>query len=160
MDAIVADDAAGTVTMHLKQPGDLSCPLWPRSGVLIMDKAWVIENGGWDGSCDTWQNTYGITSAEDPFTEITNGTGPFTLDQWVKGQEVDLVRNDDYWRTEPAWDGGPTGPASFERVVIKSVTEWGTRFAMLQAGDTDFVTVNPEHTQPGRPAGGRALRIQ
>jgi peptide/nickel transport system substrate-binding protein len=144
MDAIVADDAAGTVTFKLATSWGPFLPTIAQTWGSVMDKAWVAENGGWDGSCDTWQNSYGISSAEDPFTEITNGTGPYALDQWVKGQEVDLVRNDNYWRTEPAWDGGPTGPASFERVVIKSVAEWGTRFAMLQAGDTDMVTVNPD----------------
>ena len=53
-----------------------------------------------------------------------------------------MVRNDNYWRTcdiGPAWEGGPCGPASFERVVELIVDEWGTRFAMLQAGDIDRV---------------------
>ncbi len=35
------------------------------------------------------------------------------------------MRNDDYWRTEPAWEGGPTGPAKLQRVVIKIVDEMG-----------------------------------
>ncbi len=109
-----------------------------------MDKAWVVDNGGWDGSCDTWQNFYGMTSDEDPFTSITNGTGPFVLDHWTKGEEIVLTRNDDYWRTEPAWDGGPTGPAFFERVVIKNVNEFGTRFAIFQAGDSDTLVVGSQ----------------
>jgi peptide/nickel transport system substrate-binding protein len=145
MAAIVADDAAGTVTFNLAQPWGPFIPTLAQNWGSIMDQDWVIENGGWDGSCDTWQNTYAMTSENDPFTDITNGTGPFMLDQWVKGQEVVLVRNENYWRTEPAWEGGPTGPAVLERVVIKKVDEWGTRFAMTQAGDTDFVTVNREN---------------
>ena len=58
------------------------------------------------------------------FTDIVNGTGPFKLETWTKGQEIIMVRNDDYWRTEPAWEGGPTGPAKLQRVVIKIVREW------------------------------------
>jgi len=139
--AIVADDAAGTVTFNLAQSWGPFIPTLAQTWGSVMDKAWVIENGGWDGSCDTWQNYYGVSSAEDVFTDIMNGTGPFMLDQWVKGEEVDLVRNDNYWRTEPAWEGGPSGPAVLERVVIKGVDEWGTRFAMAQAGDTDMVYV-------------------
>ena len=77
-----------------------------------------------------------------PSPSIANGTGPFMLESWTKGQEIVLVRNDNYWRTEPAWEGGPTGPAALERVILKKVDEWGTRFAMLQAGDADFATVN------------------
>ena len=46
-----------------------------------------------------------------------------------------MVRNDNYWRE----------PAKLERVVIKSVDEWGTRFAMLQAGDADEVDVPAEN---------------
>ncbi len=141
---IVADDAAGTVTMQLKQPWAPFMGTIANNWGAIMDQKWVVENGGWDGSCDTWQNFYAITSENDPFTSIMNGTGPFMLDNWTKGQEIDLVRNDNYWRTEPAWEGGPVGPAALERVVIKQVDEWGTRFAMLQAGDADAATVNSD----------------
>jgi peptide/nickel transport system substrate-binding protein len=96
-----------------------------------MDSEWVMENGGWDGSCDTWQNFYAMQSSEDPFTGIANGTGPFKLDHWTPGEEVVLARNDNYWRE----------PAALERVVIASIDEWGTRFAMLQAGDADTATL-------------------
>jgi peptide/nickel transport system substrate-binding protein len=138
---IVADDAAGTVTMTLAQSWGPFIPTVVGTWGSAMDKEWVIENGGWDGSCDTWQNFYGMTEEEDPFTTIANGTGPFKLDHWTQGQEIVLARNDDYWRTEPAWEGAPTGPAALERIVIQNVTEFGTRFAMFQAGDLDALAV-------------------
>jgi peptide/nickel transport system substrate-binding protein len=137
--AIVADDSAGTVTMTLKQAWGPFLATIAQTWGSVMDQKWVAENGGWDGSCDTWQNFYGVTSENDPFTSIANGTGPFKFDHWTKGQEIVLTRNDNYWRTEPAWDGGPSGPAKLERAVIKYVTEFGTRFAMLQAGDADWI---------------------
>jgi peptide/nickel transport system substrate-binding protein len=139
--AIVADDAAGTVTMTLAQSWGPFLASVAGGWGSIMDKEWVVENGGWDGSCDTWQNFYGMTSEEDPFTPIANGTGPFKFDHWTQGEELVMVRNDDYWRTEPAWEGGPTGPAALERVVTQFVDEFGTRFAMLQAGDSDALVV-------------------
>jgi peptide/nickel transport system substrate-binding protein len=142
--AIVADDAAGTVTMTLAQPWGPFLATIANNWGSIMDKEWVIENGGWDGSCDTWQTFYAMTSEENPFTPIANGTGPFKLDHWTRGQEIVLVRNDDYWRTEPAWEGGPTGPAALERVVIQKVDEFGTRFAMFQAGDADSLVVGSQ----------------
>lgn len=142
--AIVADDAAGTVTMTLAQSWGPFLATIANNWGSIMDKEWVVENGGWDGSCDTWQNFYAFTSEDDPFTSIANGTGPFKLDHWTKGEEIVLVRNDDYWRTEPAWEGGPTGPAALERVVIKNVNEFGTRFAMFQAGDADSLVVGSQ----------------
>jgi peptide/nickel transport system substrate-binding protein len=138
---VVADDAAGTVTFNLAVPWGAFLGTIANGWGSIMDKDWTIQNGGWDGSCDTWQKFYGITSETDPLNAIMNGTGPFKFDHWTKGQEVVLVRNDNYWRTEPAWEGGPTGPAVLARVVVKKVDEWGTRFSMLQAGDADFALV-------------------
>ena len=139
---IVADDAAGTVVMTLAQPWAPFVPTLANSWGVVMNQVWVAANGGWDGTCETWQNYYGTTSDVDPFTSIMNGTGPFKLESWTKGQDIVLVRNDNYWRTEPGWEGGPTGPAALERVIFKKVDEWGTRFAMLQAGDADFAAVN------------------
>lgn len=133
--AVVADDAAGTVTFNLAQSWGPFLPTIAQSWGSIMDKEWVIEKGGWDGSCDTWQNFYAMTSAEDPFTTIMNGTGPFKLDHWTQGEEIVMTRNEEYWGE----------PAKAERVVISIVPEWGTRFAMLQAGDADFADVPVEN---------------
>ncbi|MBI3361148.1 MAG: hypothetical protein HY023_08560, partial [Chloroflexi bacterium] len=140
--AIVADNAAGTVTMTLAQPWGPFLATIAQTWGSAMDKKWVVENKGWDGSCDTWQNFYAVTSENDPFTPIANGTGPFKLDHWTPGQETVLVRNDAYWRTDAAWEGGPTGQSKLGRVVFKKVDEWGTRLAMLQAGDADTADVN------------------
>lgn len=128
---IVADDAAGTVTMTLKQAWGPFLPTIAQSWGAVMDQKWVVENKGWDGSCDTWQNFYAMASADDPLSLIANGTGAFTLDKFANGEEVDLVRNPNYWRE----------PAKLERVIFKQVPEWGTRFAMMQAGDADLATV-------------------
>jgi peptide/nickel transport system substrate-binding protein len=128
---IVADDAAGTVTMTLAQPWGPFMATIAQSWGSIMDKEWVIEKGGWDGTCDTWQNFYGMASADDPFSTIANGTGPFKLEKFANGEEIILARNDAYWKE----------PAKLERVILKQVPEWGTRFSMMQAGDADLATV-------------------
>lgn len=129
--AIVADDAAGTVTMTLKQPWGPFIATIANNWGSIMDKKWVVENGGWDGTCETWQNYYGIASADDPFSVISNGTGPFKIDKFVNQEEIVLVRNEEYWQE----------PAKLSKVTFKQVPEWGTRFAMMQTGDADLVTV-------------------
>jgi peptide/nickel transport system substrate-binding protein len=111
-----------------------------------MDKEWVVENGGWDGDCATWQNTYGIASENDPFSTIINGTGPYKLDRWIPGEEYVLVANENYWRndeTGPAFEGGAVGVPALTTIVVKNVGEFGTRFASLQAGDADSIAVNP-----------------
>ncbi len=129
--AIVADDAAGTVTMTLAQPWGPFISTIANNWGSIMDKKWVVENGGWDGTCETWQNYYGVSSADDPFSVMANGTGPFKIDKFVNQDEIVLVRNEDYWRE----------PAKLAKVVFKQVPEWGTRFAMLQTGDVDVADV-------------------
>jgi len=132
---IVADDAAGTVTMTLAQAWGPFIPTIANGWGSVIDQKWAVENGAWDGSCDTWQNYYAEPSETDPLTTIMNGTGPFMLDHWTQGEELVLVRNDNYWRE----------PAKLERIIFKSIDEWGTRFAMLQAGDADIVNVPPEN---------------
>jgi peptide/nickel transport system substrate-binding protein len=144
--AIVADDAAGTVTMTLASPWGPFLPTIAQGWGSVVDMEWIIENGGWDGSCDTWQNFYPMSSEEDPFTAIMNGTGPFVFDHWTPGEELVLVRNDNYW----------TEPAKLERVVQLFIPEWGTRFSMLQAGDADTVDVPVENrAQPDEMVGER-----
>ena len=134
--AIVADDAAGTVTFTLAQPRGPFLATIANGWGSVMDKAWTIENGGWDGSCDTWQNFYAPTDDENPLTLVTpNGTGPFKLDHWTQGEEWVLTRNENYWGT----------PAKLDRVVNKIITEFGTRFAMLQAGEADIITVPADY---------------
>ena len=68
MAAIVADDAAGTVTFNLAQSWGPFIATLANFWGGVTDKKWMVENGAWDGSCDTWQNFYGITSENDPWS--------------------------------------------------------------------------------------------
>jgi peptide/nickel transport system substrate-binding protein len=157
---IGADPDAGTVTMTLAQPWAPFIATIAGSWGSIVDMEWAVENGAWDGDCATWQNFYGVTSENDPLTAIANGTGPYMLDHWTPGQEIVLTANENYWVTEPLWEGGPTGVPAIPRIVIQSVDEWGTRFAMLQAGDADFATVNVENRVQVDPLVGEICDYQ
>lgn len=137
---ITYDDAAGTVTIQLATPWGPFLATLAQSWGSILDKDWAIENGAWDGDCATWQNFYGVTSETSPLGKIVNGTGAYKLDSWTPGEEKVLVRNAEWWRTEPTAEGLPAQPA-IDRIVLKGVSEWGTRFAMMQAGDADNVSV-------------------
>ena len=139
--AIVADDAAGTVTMTLAQPWGPFMATIANTYASIMDKEWVIANGGWDGSCTTWQNYYAMTPAEDPFTGIANGTGPYKLTSWTPNVSVILSANQDYWSTSPTYPGGPSGIASIQSVTFQIVPEFADRKAMLENGNADFATI-------------------
>jgi peptide/nickel transport system substrate-binding protein len=147
MNAVEYDDDAWTVTFNLVQSWGPMLGTLAQSWGSILDKDWAIEQGTWDGDCATWQNYYGVTSETTPLRDITNGSGPYMLDHWTPGEETVMVANPNFWRVEqnvPAFEGGPIGP-TVERVVIKLVNEWGTRYAMLQAGDADFCYVPREN---------------
>jgi peptide/nickel transport system substrate-binding protein len=148
---IVADDANWTVTLTLATPWAPFIPTLAQSWGSVMDSDWVAENGGWNGDCATWVEYYAPSAEELNAKGIGStamGTGPYMLERWVPGEEIVLQSNESYWRTEPAWEGGPTGAPSIKTVIIKNVTEFSTRYAMLQAGDADVVAVGSSADWP------------
>ena len=115
--AIVPDAAAGTVTFNLAQSWAPFVSTFTGSWGSVQSKAWVMANGGWDGSCDTWQNFYGVAAEDLNKTALGTGamgTGPYKLDKNVPDEEVVMTANENYWRTEPVWEGGPSGVAVSE----------------------------------------------
>ncbi|QTL98721.1 ABC transporter substrate-binding protein [Iocasia frigidifontis] len=130
------------VIFHLPKPYPpfLSIICHDNGLTAIMDKEWAIEQGGWDGSPETIAKYHDPTKEVDPFYDKTNGTGPFKLENWVKGESITLKKNDDYWRA----------PAKVENVVIKMIDEWSTRKLMLQRGDADIVYVDNQYLDQAR----------
>jgi peptide/nickel transport system substrate-binding protein len=57
------------------------------------------------------------------------GTGPFKLEKFVPEQQVDLVRNDNYWSDRP----------KLKKVVFKIVIDPSTRVMALRSGDVDVI---------------------
>lgn len=140
--AVVADDVAGTVTYNLNQPTPWLMALMAQTFMGgMLDMEWMAENGDWDGDCTTWQKWANPAAQDTILFDQANGTGPYMLDHWTPGEEMVLVAFEDYWRTEPMWEGGPSGPAQIKRVLIKNIDEWGTRLSMLEAGDADHIYV-------------------
>lgn len=141
--AVVADDAAGTVTFNNVLPWGPFLATIAQTWGSVLDSEWAIENGAWDGDCATWQNYYAPGSENDELTAIVNGTGPYKLENWTPGEGYILVANENYWRTDdmPVWEGGPAGQPRIKTIHHQLISEWGTRFAMMQAGDADTVDV-------------------
>jgi len=141
--AVLADDEAGTVTFNLALPWGPFLATIAQTWGAVMDEQWAVENGAWDGSCDTWANYYAPGAENDELSSIINGTGPYMLESWTPGEGWVLAANENYWRAadNPMWEGGPAGAPAIKRVVRKLVNEWGTRFAILQAGDAERVDV-------------------
>jgi len=121
----------------------LAAPYPPFLAILasswggIVNKKFVTENGGWDGTAETWQDFNGPAPGEEILHAVTCGTGPFKLERWDPGVETVLLRNDDYWRQ----------PAKLERVVFKYIEEWTTRKLMFLAGDVDVVEVDTQYIE-------------
>jgi peptide/nickel transport system substrate-binding protein len=149
--AVEYDDEARTLTLHLAAPFAPVMQLLSNGWASPLDSEWMAEQGDWDGDCANWVAFHDPAAEDSPIFNTENGTGPFKLEYWRPGEEISLVRNDDYWRTEPMWEGGPSGPAYYDRVVEKIVDEWGTRFAMLQAGDADMAYVPRQYIEQVDP---------
>ncbi|WP_396911841.1 ABC transporter substrate-binding protein [Mycolicibacterium sp.] len=56
------------------------------------------------------------------------GTGPFKFDTWVRGDRIELVRNDTYWGVKTHLD----------RLVFKALPDAAARLNAVQAGDVDI----------------------
>lgn len=60
-------------------------------------------------------------------TEHPIGTGPYTLEAWERGQQIDLEVNSDYWGDAP----------EVSHVTIQSLTDSTAKFQAFQAGNLD-----------------------
>ncbi|TKJ31863.1 MAG: peptide ABC transporter substrate-binding protein [Chloroflexi bacterium B3_Chlor] len=143
--SVTFDNDAMTVTINLPAPFGPFMDILASGWGVAMDKSWVEDLGGWDGDCANWRDYHDPEDVESVLYNVMNGTGPYKFDHWTPGEELAYVRNDDYWLTEPLWEGGPSGPAAVERIVWKIVDEWGTRYAMFEAGDADKVMVDMQY---------------
>ena len=144
--AVVADDEAGTVTYNLNLPTPWFLAMLANAFLgAVIDQEWVVEQGGWDGDCATWVDYHDPAAEESELFNATNGTGPYALDHWTPGEETVLMANEGYWREagDAMWEDGPSGAPSIKRIVIKNIPEWGTRLAMFEAGDADWIYVPP-----------------
>ena len=95
----------------------------------VVNKDWVIAQGGWSGTGADWIDFNGIKKEESVLFNAVNGTGAFEFVRWEKGMELVMTRNDDYFR----------GAAQFVTAQIRSIPEWSTQKLLFQQGDIDFM---------------------
>lgn len=81
---------------------------------------------------------YGADDTSEALSDFANehpvGTGPFVFSSWVRGDRVELERNEDYWGDKALLDG----------VVFKAITDSSARLNAVQAGDVDVADlINP-----------------
>jgi ABC-type transport system substrate-binding protein len=66
------------------------------------------------------------------------GTGPFKFVEWIHGDHLTMVRNDDYWGGKPYLD----------KIIVKTVKEDSARVMMLQSGDAHLIVRIPAEDIP------------
>jgi ABC-type transport system substrate-binding protein len=66
------------------------------------------------------------------------GTGPFKFVEWVHGDHLTMVRNDEYWGGKPRLD----------KIIVKTVREDSARVMMLQSGDAQLIVRIPSEDIP------------
>lgn len=108
-----------TLKVHLTQPFSEFLRMLAQGG-----------NGSTAIMSPTALKTYGDDIADHPV-----GTGPFKFKQRIRGERIDLVRNDDYWGKVPSISG----------VVFRPLPDPSARTAALRSGDVDMIAVpNPD----------------
>ncbi|MBS3788775.1 ABC transporter substrate-binding protein [Candidatus Bipolaricaulota bacterium] len=129
--AVEVDGGSVIFTLPEPYPPFMSILAHGANWSAILDKQWAIEEGAWPGTAETWVDYHdpggGQAPSESPLYDKANGTGPFELENWDKGNEVVFTRYEDYWRA----------PAKLERVVYQRVKEFSTRKLKLKNGAAD-----------------------
>ena len=81
---------------------------------------------------------WGDMAIVSPASSATNatspiGTGPFIFSDWVQGDRIELVLNENYWGEAP----------KLEKVTFKFISDPTAAFAAMMAGDLDAFPVYP-----------------
>lgn len=111
-----ADDLTVVFTLCKPDPAFLAKIAFTPFG--IQPAEWIVETGG-----------------TGDLLEHPIGTGPYMVQEWVRGDQVIYTRFDDYWGE----------PGAAETAVLRWAAEGAARLQELQAGTADFITnVSPD----------------
>jgi peptide/nickel transport system substrate-binding protein len=64
-----------------------------------------------------------------PFNQQPIGTGPFKVVQWVRGDHIELVANDDYFKGKP----------KLRRIIVREIPDENTSLNALRSHDVDWI---------------------
>ncbi|MGL1862041.1 MAG: ABC transporter substrate-binding protein [Pseudodesulfovibrio sp.] len=104
-----------TIRIHTEQPS----PLMPRNFAafnIVSKKA-----------------AEGMTTEDFNSGKAAIGTGPYKLVEWARGDKIIYERNDNYWGEKLAW----------EKIIVRPISNDGTRVAALKSGDVDLINYVP-----------------
>jgi peptide/nickel transport system substrate-binding protein len=75
--------------------------------------------------------TSGVSTGSDP--SLVVGTGPFKFQEWISGDRLVMVRNDDYWDGQPHLD----------QVIERFVADGTAIASQLRTGEIDAGIIEP-----------------
>jgi len=87
-----------------------------------------------------------------------NGTGPFKLVEWRRGDSIIMEKFADYYGGAPAIP--PAGPAKADRVIFKIIPENASRVAALLAGEADIINEVPVFAINTIERSGKAMVVK
>jgi peptide/nickel transport system substrate-binding protein len=64
-----------------------------------------------------------------PFNQAPIGTGPFKVASWVRGDHIEFVANDDYFRGKP----------KLRRIIVREIPDENTEVNALRSHDIDWI---------------------
>jgi len=145
-------EAFATILRNRKTHADMySIPLAnvPLENIRVLDEYTVqIEQTKWTPGFyeeirnESWFGGMGTPNAIERYgpeygSTMAYGNGPFKLVEWVRGDHLTFVRNEDYnWA--PGFAANP-GPPYLEKIIVKIIPEEITRIEMLKAGEIDVI---------------------
>ncbi len=117
-----AEDSVNAQKGLFKPIAKTECPD-PQTAVITLKRpaSTFLFSMGWGDAVMVAPDT----AAENKTNPI--GTGPFKLKRWVKGDRVELARNDAYWGT----------PVALKSVTFKIIPDPSAAAAAMMAGDVD-----------------------
>jgi peptide/nickel transport system substrate-binding protein len=113
---------ASTIDIELSDASQPILAVLAAPEFVAMDKALVTQQGGTDAP-----DAKETDKATDWLNNNSAGTGPYRLTGWQRNQQIQMVRNPNYWNGTPG----------YERVLIRHMSESAAQLLAIQRGDID-----------------------
>jgi peptide/nickel transport system substrate-binding protein len=116
----IVDDK--TVDIILRKPEEPLLTIIAAPEFVVLDRK-LVEGHGGDASPDAKEKDKATTWLNGN----SAGTGAYRLVAWERNAQIQLVRNEHFWRGKPP----------FERVVIRHLSESAAQLLAIRRGDVD-----------------------
>ncbi|MES2854469.1 MAG: ABC transporter substrate-binding protein [Bdellovibrionota bacterium] len=106
------------------------------------------------------KHVYGDPDAGFKKNKSPVGSGPYKLERWDKGRNIQLVRNKDWWGNSVE---ALKGIYNFEKVRMRFIKDEGLAIESLKKGDIDFQELsaeNYEKTAVGPEWGSKVMKVK